>query len=141
MGRDFYKILGVTRSSTEQEIKKAYKKLALKWHPDRVEPAKKDEAQAKFQEIGEAFDVLTDPEKKRIYDQVGEDGLKMGGGGGGSSEDGGMSGAGGSGRTFHFRPGGGGFRGADDIFREMFGTGDPFAADSDGSGDFGGFPG
>lgn len=138
MGRDFYKILGVTRSSSEQDIKKAYKKLALKWHPDRVEPAKKDEAQAKFQEIGEAFDVLTDPEKKRIYDQVGEDGLKMGGGG---SPDGGCGGMpGGSGRSFHFRPGGGGFRGADDIFREMFGTGDPFAADSDG--DFGGgFPG
>jgi DnaJ-class molecular chaperone len=70
MGKDYYKILGVSRSASQEEIKKAYRKLALKWHPDRVAPEKKDEAQAKFQEIGAAFDVLSDPEKKRIYDQV-----------------------------------------------------------------------
>eukprot|EP00601_Ochromonadales_sp_CCMP2298_P018481 CAMPEP_0173270192 /NCGR_PEP_ID=MMETSP1143-20121109/107_1 /TAXON_ID=483371 /ORGANISM="non described non described, Strain CCMP2298" /LENGTH=163 /DNA_ID=CAMNT_0014206583 /DNA_START=936 /DNA_END=1426 /DNA_ORIENTATION=- len=70
MSKDFYKILGVPRSASEADIKKAYRKQALKWHPDRVPPEKKDEAQTKFQEIGEAFETLSDKEKKRIYDQV-----------------------------------------------------------------------
>jgi DnaJ-class molecular chaperone len=62
MGKDYYKILGVTKSASEEDIKKAYKKMAMKWHPDRCN---KPEAQEKFQEIGEAFEVLSDNEKKR----------------------------------------------------------------------------
>ena len=82
--------------------------------------------------------MLTDPEKKRIYDQVGEDGLKMGGGGGGDSDGssgggGGFGGfpGGGGGHSFHFRGG----RGAHDIFSQMFGTSDPFSAHGDDDDD------
>jgi DnaJ family protein B protein 4 len=170
MGKDYYQILGVSKSASPAEIKKAYKKLALKWHPDRVPPEKKDEAQAKFQEIGQAFDTLNDPEKKRIYDQVGEEGLngagsmpegfaeqfRGAGGGGGGSMPGGMPGGAG-GPRFHFSSGGmpGGAQGfhfsnAEDIFKNFFGTSDPFAAgggsdDEGGNGgggfSFGGMPG
>jgi curved DNA-binding protein len=68
--RDYYKILGVERNATEQEIKKAYRKLALKYHPDR-NPGKK-EAEEKFKEINEAYQVLSDPQKRSRYDQLGE---------------------------------------------------------------------
>ena len=67
---DYYKILGVERNATEQEIKKAYRKLALKYHPDR-NPGKKD-AEEKFKEINEAYQVLSDPQKRARYDQLGE---------------------------------------------------------------------
>lgn len=62
--KDYYKILGVKRGADESEIKKAYRKLALEWHPDRVPEDQKAEAQRRFQDIGEANEVLTDPEKK-----------------------------------------------------------------------------
>jgi curved DNA-binding protein len=68
--RDYYKILGVERNATEQEIKKAYRKLALKYHPDR-NPGKK-EAEEKFKEINEAYQVLSDPQKRSRYDQLGD---------------------------------------------------------------------
>ncbi len=68
--RDYYKILGVERNATEQEIKKSYRKLALKYHPDR-NPGKKD-AEEKFKEINEAYQVLSDPQKRSRYDQLGE---------------------------------------------------------------------
>ena len=163
MGKDYYKILAIAKNASQEDIKKAYRKLALviklifsllylinftfkhqKWHPDRVPPDKKDAAQAKFQEISEAFECLSDLEKKKIYDQVGEEGLKggmpsgggesgnvpfsFGGGGGMPSGVGGMPGGG----TFHFSS-----SNADDIFRNFFGTSDPFAA-SDESNPFGG---
>merc|ERR1712008_440226 len=81
MGKDYYIILGVTRGASDDEIKKAYRKLALKYHPDKNQSPGAEE---KFKEIGEAYDVLSDSKKKQIYDQYGEDGLKgsMGGGGG-----------------------------------------------------------
>jgi DnaJ-class molecular chaperone len=78
MGKDFYSILGVSRTANESELKKAYRKLAMKWHPDK-NPTNVEAAQAKFQEISEAYAVLSDSQKRRIYDQYGEDGLRFGG--------------------------------------------------------------
>lgn len=77
MGKDYYDILGVSKSATTDEIKKAYKKLALKWHPDRNQD-NKEFAEEKFKEIAEAYEVLSDEEKRKIYDQFGEEGLKGG---------------------------------------------------------------
>ena len=81
MGKDYYKTLGVSRSATQEEIKRAYRKLAIKWHPDK-NPSSKEAAEAKFKEVGEAYDVLSDAQKKNIYDQVGEEGLRGGAGAG-----------------------------------------------------------
>jgi DnaJ-class molecular chaperone len=67
---DYYKVLGVPRNADEQTLKKAYRKLALKYHPDK-NPNSKEEATKKFAEVSEAFEVLSDPEKRRVYDQVG----------------------------------------------------------------------
>ncbi|MEQ1505096.1 MAG: DnaJ domain-containing protein, partial [Myxococcota bacterium] len=73
MPRDYYEILEVGRTATAEEIKKAYKKAAKKYHPDvNREPG----AEALFKEATEAYDVLSDDEKRRIYDQYGHDGLK-----------------------------------------------------------------
>lgn len=71
----FYDILDVPKSATADEIKRAYRALALKWHPDR-NPDQKELADQKFKEINEAYEVLSDPEKREIYDKYGEDGLK-----------------------------------------------------------------
>ena len=65
--KDFYEILGVKKDATKDEIRKAYKKLALKWHPDK-NPENKKEAEEKFKEIAEAYSVLSDPDKKKEYD-------------------------------------------------------------------------
>lgn len=75
MGKDYYQILGVSRSASQDDIKRAYKRMALKWHPDRNRD-NKDQATEMFKQIGEAYDVLSDPEKKKVYDQFGEEGLK-----------------------------------------------------------------
>jgi molecular chaperone DnaJ len=72
--RDYYEVLGVGRSATEDEIKKAYRQLALKYHPDR-NPGNK-EAEDKFKEAAEAYEVLSDTEKRHRYDQLGHDGLR-----------------------------------------------------------------
>ena len=74
----FYDILGVSPTADDATLKKAYRKLALKYHPD-----KNPNAGEKFKEISMAYEVLSDPEKRRIYDQHGEQGIKEGGGGGG----------------------------------------------------------
>jgi len=73
-GRDFYKILGVSKSSTKKEIKKAYRKLAMKYHPDKNPDD--DTASDKFKEIGEAYEILADDEKRKTYDRHGEEGVK-----------------------------------------------------------------
>jgi curved DNA-binding protein len=70
MAKDYYQILGVLRNASEEEIKKAYRKLAMKYHPDR-NPGKEKWANEKFKEINEAYGVLGDPEKRRQYDQFG----------------------------------------------------------------------
>ena len=77
---DFYSVLGVTRTASDDEIKKAYRKLAMQYHPDRNNGSK--EAEEQFKAISEAYDVLRDPEKRAAYDRYGEAGLRGGGGGG-----------------------------------------------------------
>ncbi|XP_010779913.1 dnaJ homolog subfamily B member 5-like [Notothenia coriiceps] len=74
-GKDFYKVLGVSPDSNEDEIKKAYRKMALKYHPDKNSDA---DAEDKFKEIAEAYEILNDPKRRSIYDQFGEEGLKSG---------------------------------------------------------------
>lgn len=71
---DYYKILEVPRNSTSTDIKKAYRRLALKWHPDK-NPDNKDEADRRFKEISEAYEVLSDENKRIVYDQYGKEGL------------------------------------------------------------------
>ena len=77
--RDYYEILGVGRSASDEEIKKAYRKLAIKYHPDKNPDDK--EAEEKFKEISAAFEILKDPDKRRKYDQFGHDAFRGGGGG------------------------------------------------------------
>ena len=76
--RDYYEVLGVDKNATPDELKKAYRKLALQYHPDR-NPGNK-EAEEKFKEAAEAYDVLSNPDKKARYDQFGHAGLDGNGG-------------------------------------------------------------
>ena len=77
MGLDYYQILGIPRSASEEDIKKAYRRLALQWHPDKnVE--NRQESEVKFKLISEAYEVLRDPSKRTIFDRYGEEGLKGG---------------------------------------------------------------
>ena len=96
---DFYETLGVSRSADEKELKSAFRKLAMKYHPDR-NPGDQ-EAEIKFKEIGEAYEFLKDPQKRAAYDRFGHAAFEQGGGG-----PGGM---------------GGGMGGFSDIFEDIFG--------------------
>lgn len=82
--RDYYEVLGVSKTASDAEIKKAYKQMAIKYHPDR-NPGDK-EAEAKFKEAAEAYDVLRDPQKRARYDQFGHAGMSGAGGFGGGQE-------------------------------------------------------
>ena len=88
--RDYYEVLGINKTADDEEIKKAYRRMAKKYHPD-MNPGDK-EAEAKFKEVNEAYAVLSDPEKKQIYDQYGHDGLDSSGGGQGFGGFGGFGG-------------------------------------------------
>ncbi|KMK51181.1 molecular chaperone DnaJ [[Actinobacillus] muris] len=100
--RDYYEVLGLSKGASEQEIKRAYKRLAAKHHPDKNQGSK--DAEEKFKEIKEAYEVLGDSEKRAMYDQYGHQAFEQGGFGGGAG-------------------GFGGFSGFEDIFSEMFGGG------------------
>jgi molecular chaperone DnaJ len=102
--KDYYQVLGLGRNATEDEIKKSYRQLALKYHPDR-NPGDKP-AEEKFKEASEAYEVLRDPEKRRLYDQYGHEGLR----------DSGFTG---------FRDFGDIFGAFGDIFEDLFGFRDP----------------
>ncbi|XP_013399016.1 dnaJ homolog subfamily B member 6 isoform X7 [Lingula anatina] len=114
---DYYDVLEVSRSAPDAEIKKAYKKMALRWHPDK-NPDRKEEAEKKFKEISEAYEVLSDAKKRDLYDRYGKDGLND------ADID-----FGGYDTGFHFT-----FRDPEEVFREFFGGRDPF------EDFFGGFP-
>ena len=106
--RDYYEVLGLQKGAGDDEIKKAYRRLAKEWHPD-MHPDNKEEAEAHFKEIGEAYGVLSDPEKRSRYDQFGFAGVDPSYG----------AGAGGAG----FGGFGGGFGGFDDIdLGDLFGS-------------------
>ncbi len=86
--RDYYEVLGVNKNATDEELKKAYRKLAKKYHPD-ANPDNKKEAEAKFKEVNEAYENLSDPQKRKMYDQFGHDGPQGFGGAGGPFGQGG----------------------------------------------------
>jgi len=123
MGKDYYNILGVERNATEEEIKKGYRKMALKYHPDKN---KDPGAEEKFKEVSEAYEVLSNKEKRAVFDRFGSEGLRPGGGGSSGSP---------SHHSFSFtntptdpfdlfRT----FFGGRDPFRDPFGGGDPFGS-------------
>ncbi len=124
--RDYYETLGVSKTASADEIKSAFRKLARKHHPDLAKDKKA--AEEKFKEINEAYEVLSDPEKRKKYDEYGSNwqnagagnGFRSGGGGGGPFGSGGAGGAGyGGADTSDFHFGGTGYS---DFFEQFFGT-------------------
>lgn len=131
MAEDYYKILGVSPSASQQEIKSAYRKLALQYHPDKN---KTKEAEAKFKEVTKAYEVLSDEEKRKTYDQFGAAAFEQGGMGSGNPFAGGNPFGGQSGQygpfTYSYSSGNdggfGGFSDPFDIFEQFFGGQSPF---------------
>ncbi len=120
MATDYYSTLGISKSATADEIKKAYRKLALEWHPDKHQ-SDKEIAEKKFKEINEAYQVLSNPSKKATYDQVGHEAFSQGGGGNPFA-------GGGSPFSYSYSTNGGGnpfgdFGDPFDIFAQFFGMG------------------
>lgn len=109
MGKDYYSILGISKNASDDEIKKAYRKLALKYHPDKNSSA---DAEEKFKEIAEAYEVLSDATKREVYDKFGEEGLKGGAGTAKGGDGGGTS------YAFHGDP--------KATFAQFFGSASPF---------------
>ena len=128
LGKDYYEVLGVTKTASDDEIKKAYRKMALRFHPDKNQsPGAED----KFKEIGEAYDVLSDAGKRQTYDQYGEQGLKGDMGGQGHQGPGGspkfrQGGNPDFSYTYHGDP--------NTTFSQFFGGSNPFASFFSGDG-------
>lgn len=150
--RDLYKILGLSRDCTQKDIKKAYRRQSLRYHPDKVPAAERETAEERFKKIGKAYECLSDEGKRELYDKYGEASLDpnfnpsfagfggMGGGGGGSAGGGGPMPF-----PFSFSSGGSGGGGAGGLsFEEaasMFGMGGPGGMGGGGATSFGGFSG
>jgi molecular chaperone DnaJ len=121
--KDYYSLLNVARSATPDEIKKSYRKLAMQFHPDKNPGDKK--AEEKFKELSEAYEVLSDPKKREMYDQFGHAGAQggFGGAGGPFGGAGGFGGFGGGGASSGSGPGQDPFQDIfGDVFSEIFGT-------------------
>src|SRR3989344_4035811 len=137
---DYYDILGISKGAPADEIKKAYRKQALEWHPDRHQGADKEAAEKRFKEINEAYQILSDPQKKSAYDQFGHEAFSPGGMGAGGFRGQNPFAQGGQGGqwgpftytyTTNGQGGGSPFEGFDfgdpfDIFESFFGGGSPF---------------
>lgn len=132
---DYYDILGVTKSASSDDLKKAYRKQAMEWHPDRHKGSDKEAAEKRFKEINEAYQVLSDSQKRQAYDQFGHQAFAPGGGFGGARSGNPFAGGGQQGGqwgpfTYTYSSGGQGgpFEGMDfgdpfDIFESFFGGG------------------
>ena len=154
---DYYEVLGLKKTAKAKDIKKAYRKLALQWHPDKIDKDDeklKEKAESIFVKVSEAYAVLSDDEKRKIYDQYGKNGLDafekghdpasagfggFGGGGGGFGGGGGGGFGGGGGQQFHMKFDGSSFGGGAGfdpfkMFEQAF-------ANQQGGAGFGGFPG
>ena len=130
--KDYYQTLGITKNATEAEIKKAYRKLALQYHPDRN---KGKDTEGKFKEVTKAYEVLSDPQKKQTYDQFGHAAFEQGAGQGPFGGAGGPFGGAQSGPfSYTYSTGGdggagfdfGGFNDPFEIFEQFFGGASPF---------------